>query len=117
LLSTLVPLLAFAYVAALVLVRETAPAKTLIRLLAPAGRIALTLYISESVLMAVLLNGFGLGLGATFGQFALFVTAVAVYCALLTVAHVMQKLAIPAPLEILWRRYTNAVSATGKSKQ
>ena len=101
------PVLACAYVAAFALLRATRCGIALVRLLAPAGRLALTLYISQSVLMVVLLNGFAFGLGATFGQFELFVTALVIYALLLGIAHWMQHFGIPAPLEGIWRRYTS----------
>lgn len=115
LLPTFTPVLALAYVAAFALLRATVPGLALMRLLAPAGRVALTLYISQSVLMMLLLNGFGLGLGAAFGQLQLFVTALMAYGLLLVLAHLMQRFTIPAPLEVLWRRYTNAPGLHGKN--
>ena len=117
LLAAFAPVLALAYVAAFVLGRERVAGTTLTKLLAPAGRIALTLYISQSVLMMLLLNGFGpaLGLGATFGQFELLVLAVAVYGLLLVAAHVMERFNIPAPLERLWRRYTDNAGAADRT--
>lgn len=105
--ASFAPVLALAYVAAFALLRAGARGAALVRLLAPAGRIALTLYISESVLMMLLLNGFALGLGTTFGQFELLVTALVIYAVLLGAAHLMQHIDIAAPLEGLWRRYTN----------
>ena len=117
LLAAFAPVLALAYVAAFVLGRERVAGTTLTKLLAPAGRIALTLYISQSVLMMLLLNGFGpaLGLGATFGQFELLVLAVAVYGLLLVAAHVMERFNIPVPLERLWRRYTDNAGAADRT--
>ena len=105
--ASFAPILALAYVAGFALLLAGARGTALIRLFAPAGRIALTLYVAESVLMMLLLNGFALGLGATFGQFELFVTALVIYALLLGIAHWMQHFGIPAPLEGIWRRYTN----------
>lgn len=111
-LATLAPLLALSYVAAFALARDGVAGTTLIRWLAPAGRLALTLYISQSFLMLLLLNGFvfALGFGATFGQFELFVTAVLIYTLLLVGAHLMQRFSVAGPLEGMWRRYTNATT-------
>ena len=114
-LSLFAPLLAAAYVAAFALAYDTSLGTALRRCLVPAGRVALTLYVLQSLLMMMLLNGFGLGLGATLGQFELFVIAVAVYACLLAVAHVMQRFAIPAPLEKIWRRYTYATESRKKT--
>lgn len=115
LLSACAPVLASAYVAAAALAYSTSPGKAIVRLLAPAGRIALTLYITQSVLMMILLNGFGLGLGASLGQAELFATSLAIFAFELLVAHLMQRFAISAPLEALWRRYTNAPSPWEKN--
>lgn len=115
LLTIFAPVLAFAYVAAFALVRDSAAGIAMARLLAPAGRIALTLYISQSVVMAFLLNGFGLRLGEIFGQFELFGTAVLVYGFLLLAAHLMQRFDIAAPLEKIWRRYTDAKTIPNKN--
>ena len=115
LLALFAPLLASAYVAAFALTCDTVPGKALMRCLIPAGRVALTLYVSQSLFMMLLLNGFGLGLGGTLGQFELFVIAVAVYGCQLAVAHMMQRFAIQAPLEKLWRRYTYATEPRKKT--
>ena len=113
--ASFAPVLALAYVAAFALLRAGARGTALIPLLAPAGRIALTLYISESVLMMLLLNGFALGLGATVGQFELLVMALGIYAALLGVAHLMQHFDIAAPLEGLWRRHTNRADSNDET--
>lgn len=110
LLGSFAPVLALSYVAAFALVRASQQGLALIRLFAPAGRLALTFYVCQSVLMALLLNGFGYGLGAAFGQFELFVTAIVLYGLLLAIAHLMQRLGIPGPLEAIWRRYTDSAS-------
>ena len=110
LLGSFAPVLALAYVAAFALVRSSQPGLALVRLFAPAGRLALTFYVSQSVLMALLLNGFGFGLGAAFGQFELFVTALVLYGLLLVIAHLMQRFSVSGPLEGIWRRYTNSAS-------
>ena len=115
LLSTFAPVMSLTYVAAASLLHSSACGKALIALLAPAGRVALTFYIGESVLMMLLLNGFGFGLGATFAQFELFVTAVAVFAVLLFGAHLMLRFNIPAPLEGIWRRYTYATVTQEKN--
>ncbi len=116
LLGSFAPVLALSYVAAFALVRASQPGLALIRLFAPAGRLALTFYVSQSVLMALLLNGFGYGLGAAFGQFELFVTAIVLYGLLLAIAHLMQRFRISGPLEGIWRRYTDSASGSYRIK-
>ncbi len=112
LLGSFAPVLALAYVAAFALIRASQTGLALVRLFAPAGRLALSFYVGQSVLMALLLNGFGYGLGAAFGQFELFVTAIVLYGLLLVIAHLMQRFGISGPLEGIWRRYTNSASGS-----
>lgn len=112
LLGSFAPVLALSYVAAFALICASQPGLALVRLFAPAGRLALTFYVSQSVLMALLLNGFGYGLGAAFGQFELFVTAVVIYALLLAAAHLMQRFNVSGPLEVVWRRYTDSASGS-----
>ena len=102
----LAPTLSVALIAAFALYGGSGPGRKLVRLLAPAGRMSLTLYVGQSVAMALLLNGFGLGLGATASPATLFAMAVVIYSLLIATSHIMQRLVIPGPLEILWRRYT-----------
>lgn len=104
----LAPTLSIALIAAFVLYSRSSIGRSLVCLFAPAGRVALTMYVSESVLMALLLNGFGLGLGATATQADLMLLAIGIYLLLLAASHVMLRYNIPGPLETLWRRYTYA---------
>ncbi|MEO8137539.1 MAG: DUF418 domain-containing protein, partial [Betaproteobacteria bacterium] len=60
----LAPTLSLVLVATFALYGASRPGKQLVRMLAPAGRLALTLYVAQSLAMALLLNGFALGLGA-----------------------------------------------------
>ncbi len=58
----LAPALAGAYVAAFVLARTTRPGAWLIAALAPAGRIALSNYLFQSIALSLIFTGYGLGL-------------------------------------------------------
>ena len=102
----LAPILSVAIIAAFALHGGSGLGRRVVRLLAPAGRIALTLYVSQSVAMALLLNGFGFGLGATLGPAELFVVALIIYAMPIAASHIMRHYAIRGPLETLWRRYT-----------
>lgn len=104
----LAPIMSLAFIAAFALYGSQGAGRKLVLLLAPAGRIALTLYVCQSVLMAVLLSGFGLGLGATMGPAGQLGIAIAIYALLIAASHVMQRYAIRGPLETFWRRYTYA---------
>lgn len=104
----LAPILAIAIVASFALYGARSGGQRVVTLLAPAGRIALTLYVCQSIAMAILLSGFGFGLGATLRPAGLFATAAAIYVALIALSHAMWHLNIRGPLEVLWRRYTYA---------
>jgi uncharacterized protein len=100
------PLLAVAYVAFAVLAADTAWGRRVIGLFAPAGRLALSNYVLQSILMAALLSGFGLGLGADLKQAALLQTAMLIYLLQLLASHLMTLYSIAGPLESGWRRHT-----------
>ncbi len=102
------PILSIAFIAAFALHGGNGAGRKIVLLLAPAGRVALTLYVGQSIAMAVLLSGFGFGLGATCGPACLFAIACAIYASLIAASHVMQRYTISGPLEMLWRRYTYA---------
>lgn len=101
------PALSVAYVAAAVLAADTAIGARILSWFAPAGRLSLSNYVAQSVLMGALLSGFGLGLGAALTQTTLLLAAVAIYLLLLLASHVMARLGVHSPLEEAWRRYTN----------
>ncbi len=106
--SEMAPIMAVAIVASFALYGGRSVGRRIVSLLAPAGRIALTLYVCQSIAMALLLNGFALGLGATLRPAGLFLMAIAIYVLLIALSHVMRTFDIPGPLETLWRRYTYA---------
>ncbi len=100
----LAPILSIAIIAGVALLGDGRAGRLAVRLLAPAGRRSLTLYVGQSVAMALLLSGFGLGLGAVFGPARLFFLAVVIQALLLAASHFMQRHAIRGSLETLWRR-------------
>ena len=112
----LAPILSLAFIAAFALHGGSGPGRTIVRLLAPAGRISLTLYVGQSVVMVLLLSGFGLGLGAIFRPAALLAMAIVVYALLIAASHVTHRYGVPGPLELLWRRYTYSAGSTSKSR-
>jgi uncharacterized protein len=105
--STLVPIFAFAYISGLALIATSPPGKTLIVLFAPAGKVALTNYVFQSLAMTFLLYGYGLGWGARLQQGELLILAVVIYAFQLVASHYYLRLYRQGPLEWLWRRYTN----------
>jgi len=99
-------LLSFGYIAAAVRWHRTAAGRRVAGWLAPAGRMPLTLYLAQSLAMAVLLCGWGVGLGADASRIELTLLAVAIYGVELLVAALLARRFASGPAEWLWRRYT-----------
>ena len=97
------PVLAAALVAAIMLARERALAW-----LAPVGRMALTNYLSQSVILMLLLQGVGLGWGATLSHAQLLGVCACIMLAQLVFCHWWLASHRQGPMEALWRRYTEA---------
>ena len=97
------PLLAAALVAAIMLARERALAA-----LVPVGRMALTCYLSQSALLMLLLQGFGLGWGATLSHAQLLGVCGCIMLTQLVFCHWWLASHRQGPMEALWRRYTEA---------
>lgn len=95
------PLLGAGYVAACMLARPHALA-----LLAPVGRMALTNYLMQSLICALLLQGYGLGLGALLSRAQLMTFCAAVMLFQLALSHWWMGRFGQGPAEALWRRYT-----------
>jgi uncharacterized protein len=98
------PALSVAYVAALALLHIPRPG--LLRIFRPAGRMSLTGYVGESVLLALIFCGFGLGLMGQLGAGAVTVIALAVWLLLDVFAQLWQKRFEHGPLESLLRRWS-----------
>jgi uncharacterized protein len=97
------PLLAAAIVATFMLARERFCA-----LLIPVGKMALTNYLGQSVILMLLLQGFGLGLGAVLTHAQLMVLCATVMLAQLAFSHWWLARHAQGPVEALWRRHTYA---------
>lgn len=97
------PLLAAALVALFMLAHEGFCAW-----LAPVGRMALTNYLCQSVILMLLLQGFGLGLGAALSHAQLFGVCLGIMLAQLLFCHWWLASHQQGPAEALWRRYTDA---------
>ncbi len=115
--STLVPIFAFTYISGLALIATSPLGKMLIALLAPAGKLALTNYVFQSLAMTFLLYGYGLGWGARLQQGELFILAVVIYAFQLVASHYYLRHYRQGPLEWLWRLYTNRSNATNPSEK
>lgn len=97
------PLLAAGYVAAWVLARPA-------RWLAPVGRMALTNYLTQSLLLMLLLQGFALGLGARLPRAGLLALCLPIMLGQLLWSHWWLAHHRLGPLEALWRRYSERKS-------
>lgn len=110
------PALACAYVAAFMLAGQGTLAR-LVRWLAPAGRMALTLYLSQSVLLMLLLQGFALGLGARLPRAGLIGVCLGIMALQIVFSRWWMSRHRQGPLEAVWRAYAGrprAAAADGK---
>ncbi len=105
-LQTFGSLLACLYVAAIVRWREAAALRAAIRWLAPAGRMPLTNYLLQSLVMGVLLSGWGFGLGAALGKAQLALLAAAIVAVQIVASRAWIARFGQGPIEALWRRAT-----------
>ena len=96
--------LAFSYIAGVCLLFQS-HSSWLAPLGAP-GRMALTCYISQSLIGIFLFYGLGLGLGTSFGLITIELTAICVFITQIAVSHVWLKYFRFGPLEWLWRMLT-----------
>lgn len=94
------------YVAWIVRYRKTPLVHRAIQWLAPAGRMPLTNYLVQSVLMGALLSGWGWGLGATLGRADLALLAAGITLAQIMLSRVWIAHFGAGPMETLWRRAT-----------
>ena len=94
------------YVACIVRYRHTPVVHRAIHWLAPAGRMPLTNYLLQSVLMGGLLSGWGWGLGATLGRAELALLALGIALAQIMLSRVWIAHFTAGPMETLWRRAT-----------
>lgn len=76
------------------------------RLLAPAGRMTLTLYVGQSLICTPLYYGYGLGWYGTIGQERALVFGIAFFVVQLIFAHLWFRVFLYGPLEWLWRAAT-----------
>jgi len=74
--------------------------------LAPAGRMPLTNYLLQSVALAMLLPGWGLGLGARLGYAQLSMLAIAIFAAQTLLSRWWLARHGQGPLEAIWRAWT-----------
>ncbi|HYM86257.1 MAG TPA: DUF418 domain-containing protein [Pseudoxanthomonas sp.] len=96
------PLMAFGYVATFALLLQQR-AQWLVRLLAPAGRMALTNYLASGILGALVFHGHGLGLMGKLSMTAMNLLAIGIFAFLLAFSHAWLRWFRYGPVEWLWR--------------
>ncbi len=98
--------LCLAYVGTIVLLLRSASAGRALMRLAPAGRMALTNYLTHSIVFTLLFYGYGLGLWGEFGRFATTLMAIALYAGQVWVSAWWLARHRMGPTEWLWRTAT-----------
>lgn len=98
--------LAAAYVATALLAEESI-GRWLDNWMAPVGKMALTHYLSQSLLCSILIQGFGFGLGATWTPAGWLAIAFAIMLLQLFWSRWWLARHAQGPVEILWRGYVN----------
>ena len=90
----------------LALCHAGAAGRRLVVLLAPAGRMTLTLYVAQSLLFVPVFYGYGLGLWASMSQVQAVLLGLAAFAAQLAFARLWFRHFLYGPLEWLWRAGT-----------
>lgn len=98
--------MALAYMTGLCLLMLRCPHLLLFRMLAKPGRMALTNYISQSLVGIILYYGIGFGMGLDMGLWQVELTAIGIFLAQIVCSHVWMKWFKYGPLEWVWRMLT-----------
>ncbi len=99
-------LLSLSYIAGIVLLSRSAAGARMLTPLAPVGRMALTNYISHSIVMSTLAYGYGAGMFGTTSLVTGFLLAIGLYALQIPVSGWWLRRRRYGPLEWLWRRLT-----------
>ena len=100
------PLLMLAYVSALCLLALSPGWGKRLRVLAPVGQMALTNYLTQSIVCTLIFYGYGLGLFGKVGHAAGIALAIAIYLLQIPFSHWWMKRFYYGPAEWLWRSLT-----------
>jgi len=103
----LAPALAAAYLAAMVMSRDTGPGRKVIAWLAPAGRLALSNYLFQSIALAMIFTGYGLGLVGQVSPGVAVLIALAVFIGQTRISALWLTRHRYGPAEWLLRAFTN----------
>ncbi len=99
------PLVSLMYLSALALLARSS-ANHIPKLLAPVGRMALTNYLTHSLVLAILMQHWGFGLFGTFSRSELLGTVFAIYLGQIAFSHLWLSKFRFGPMEWIWRSLT-----------
>jgi uncharacterized protein len=105
-------LLASAYVGALLVLLEHEPSRRRLRWLAPVGRMGLTNYVAQGMLIATIWYGYGLGMQGKFGSLTGLIIAIGFFALQVVYSNWWLARFQYGPLEWLWRRLTYSGAVT-----
>jgi len=97
-------LMALGYSAFLIFLLRKPVLARLLSIFAPAGKMALTLYLMQSVICGLVFRGYGLGKFETLGPASLWLFCLILYVFQVVLAHFWLKKYRYGPVEWLWRR-------------
>ncbi|MCX5201112.1 DUF418 domain-containing protein [Streptomyces sp. NBC_00237] len=100
------PALTAAYLAGMLLLFRTGPGRRVVAVLAPAGRMSLTNYLTQSLVMALIFTGYGLGLYGKLGVAVPVLLALVLYATQLAVSAPLMRRFGHGPVEWLLRAVT-----------
>lgn len=100
------PMLCLAYISAIALLTGIPAWNQRLKLLTPVGQMALTNYLSQSIICTLIFYGYGFGLFGTIGASAGIVLTIVIYLIQIPVSHWWMKRFRYGPAEWLWRSLT-----------
>ncbi|MBN2118109.1 MAG: DUF418 domain-containing protein [Anaerolineales bacterium] len=100
------PMLCLAYVSAIALLTGIPAWNQRLKVLAPVGQMALTNYLSQSILCTLIFYGYGLGLFGTIGAAQGIALTFVIYLIQIPISHWWMKRFRYGPAEWLWRSLT-----------
>jgi uncharacterized protein len=98
--------LALGYAATLILAAQTPRGKAILMPLAAVGRLALSVYLTQTIMFTTLFYGYGFGQAFQLGPVAVTVCAVIIFAAQIVICNWWLKYFRFGPIEWLWRSLT-----------
>jgi uncharacterized protein len=98
--------LALAFIAAVKLLWQRPRARRILNILAPAGRMALTNYLMQTVIAVLMFYGYGLGLYGSVGPLGTTLIAVLIFSVQVMFSSVWLRFFNYGPMEWVWRQLT-----------